>query len=75
MNIPVQIDDALYEKARVQAQVEQRTIAGQIEHWAMVGRTALDNPDLPATFIAEALASMQESRDQASPFEPRILKR
>ena len=30
-----------------QAQTEHRTIVGQIQYWAMVGRAALDNPDLP----------------------------
>lgn len=25
---------------------ERRTIAGQVEFWAMVGKAALDNPDL-----------------------------
>nr|WP_239249222.1 hypothetical protein [Candidatus Nitrotoga sp. M5] len=28
-----------------------------------VGRASLDNPDLPASFVAEALASMREPRD------------
>lgn len=71
MGMPVRIDDALYEQARAEAQVEHRTIAGQIEYWATVGRAALDNPDLPVSFIAEALASMRESREQATPFVPR----
>lgn len=75
MVISVRMDDALYEKAREQARVERRTISGQIEYWATVGRTALDNPDLPTSFIVEVLASMQESRDHATPFEPRSLKR
>jgi len=36
-----------------------------------VGRAALDNPDLPASFIAESLISMAEPRNQAKPFVPR----
>jgi hypothetical protein len=71
MGMPVRIDDTLYEQARTEAQVELRTIAGQIEYWAMVGRAALDNPDLPVSFVAEALASMREPRNQATPFVPR----
>ena len=71
MGMPVRIDDALYEQARTEARVEHRTIAGQIEYWATVGRTALDNPELPVSFIAEALASMREPREQATPFMPR----
>lgn len=71
MGMPVRIDDDLYEQARTEAQVEHRTIAGQIEYWAKIGRASLDNPDLPVSFIAEALASMREPRDQATPFVPR----
>ncbi len=71
MGMPVRIDETLYEQARTEALAEHRTIAGQIEYWAAVGRAALDNPDLPASFIAESLASMRESRDQATPFVPR----
>ncbi len=71
MGMPVRIDDVLYEQARTEAQVEHRTIAGQIEYWAKVGRASLDNPDLPVSFVAEALSSMREPRDQATPFVPR----
>ena len=71
MGMPVRIDDVLYEQARAEAQIEHRTIAGQIEFWAMVGRAALDNPDLPVTFVAQSLAALAEPREQATPFVPR----
>jgi hypothetical protein len=61
----------LYEQARHDATLEHRSIAGQIEFWARVGRAALDNPDLPVSFVAESLASMAESREQSLPFVPR----
>jgi len=53
---------------------EFRTVQGQIEFWAKVGRAALDNPDLPASFIAESLMAMNEPREQAEPFVPRTRK-
>ncbi|WP_045222266.1 ParD-like family protein [Desulfonatronum thioautotrophicum] len=71
MSIPVRIDENLYESARIEARIEHRTIAGQIEFWAKVGRVAIDNPDLPVTFIVDALASTAEPREWASPFIPR----
>jgi hypothetical protein len=71
MGMPVRIDDTLYEQARAEAQIEHRTIAGQLEFWAMVGRAALDNPDLPVTFVAQSLAALAEPREQATPFVPR----
>ena len=67
----IRIDQTLYNQARDEAVAEHRTIAGQVEYWAKVGRAALDNPDLPVSFIAESLASMAEPRDKASPFVPR----
>ena len=74
MGMPVRIDDTLYEQARAEAKVERRTIAGQIEFWAMVGRAALDKPDLPVTFVAESLLSMSEPREDATPFVRRSRK-
>ena len=67
----IRINQDLYEQAKQDAMIEHRTIAGQIEFWARVGRAALDNPDLPVSFIAESLASLDEPRDQAQPFVPR----
>jgi len=67
----IRIDQTLYEKARQEAQAEHRTIAGQVEYWAQIGRVALDNPDLPISFIAETLTSMAEPRDEATDFMPR----
>jgi hypothetical protein len=60
----------LYNQAREEAATEHRTIAGQVEYWAKIGRAALDNPDLPVSFIAESIASMAEPRDAATPFNP-----
>ena len=45
MSVSVRIDDTLVEEARVAAKAEFRTVQGQIEFWAKVGRAALDNPD------------------------------
>lgn len=70
----IRINQQLYEQARQDAALEHRTIAGQVEYWASVGRAALDNPDLPVSFIAETLASMAEPREQAEPFVPRSAK-
>ena len=67
----IRIDQTLYDQARRDALAEHRTIAGQVEYWAKLGRAALDNPDLPVSFIAESLASMAEAREDATPFVPR----
>jgi len=67
----IRIDQNLYNQAKIDATTEHRTIAGQIEFWAKIGRAALDNPDLPVSFVAEALASLAEPREDATPFVPR----
>lgn len=67
----IRIEQTLYDQAKADAVAEHRTIAGQVEFWARVGRAALDNPDLPVSFIAESLVSMAEPRASATLFVPR----
>ncbi len=70
----IRVNETLYKQAKADAAAEHRTIAGQIEFWAMIGRAALDNPDLPVSFVAESLVSMAEPREQSTPFLPRSRK-
>ncbi|MFM8246045.1 MAG: ParD-like family protein [Burkholderiaceae bacterium] len=70
MGMPVRIDDHLYEQAKAYAQAERRTIAGQLEFWAIVGKTALDNPDLPIDFVRDLLVARAEGPALATPFVP-----
>ena len=69
--LSVRIDETLVNAARVAAKAEFRTVQGQVEYWAKVGRAALDNPDLPVSFIAESLMSLAEPHDDSTPFVPR----
>lgn len=69
--VSVRIDENLVNEARASAKAEFRTVQGQLEFWAKVGRAALDNPDLPASFIAEALISQAEPREHSLDFVPR----
>lgn len=64
-SISIRVSNALYDQAKLDAVVDHRTIAGQIEYWARIGRAALDNPDLPVTFVAESLAALAEPKTQA----------
>jgi hypothetical protein len=70
-SISIRINQNLYEQAKQDAVIKHRSITGQIEFWAQLGRAAIDNPDLPISFIAESLASMKEPREQSQPFVPR----
>lgn len=69
--VSIRIDATLAHAARVAAKAEFRTVPAQIEYWAKVGRAALDNPDLPVSFIAESLVSLAEPREDSTPFVPR----
>lgn len=69
--LSVRIDEALVEAARVSAKAEFRSVQGQIEYWAKLGRAALDNPDLPVSFISESLMSLAEPHEDNAPFVPR----
>lgn len=70
-SVSVRLRQDLVESARVTAKAEFRTMQGQIEYWAMLGRAAVDNPDLPISFIAQSLISMAEPREDAQDFIPR----
>lgn len=72
--ISVRINEELVNAARAAAASEFRTIQGQIEFWAKVGRAALDNPDLPVEFVVDALQSLSTSREDTKPFIPRSAK-
>ena len=41
---------------------ERRTISGQIEFWTMIGKTILDNPDLPIDFVRDLMIAKGEGK-------------
>ena len=73
--LSVRIDENLINAARVAAKAEFRTVQGQVEYWAKVGRAALDNPDLPVSFVAESLMSLAAPHEDSLPFMPRTSTR
>lgn len=68
MGVPIRIDDNIYNEAKKMARAEHRSIPHQIEYWAMIGRCALDNPDLPIEFVKELLISKRQDHSLAEPF-------
>lgn len=69
--ISIHIDQQLYEQAQHKAELEHRSTIEQIEFWAKLGRAALENPDLPISFVAESLLSLMDSQRNLEPFIPR----
>jgi hypothetical protein len=74
MGMPVRIDDQLYAQAKAHAHADRRSIAGQVEFWALIGKAALDNPDLPIDFVRDLLVARAEGLTLATPFVPQGLK-
>lgn len=68
MSVPIRINQAIYNEAKKTARAEFRSIPSQIEFWAMIGKCALDNPELPIEFVKELLISKHQDRSLAEPF-------
>lgn len=59
----IRIDSQLYNDAKIEGKANFRSAPQQINFWAMVGRNALANPDLPVDFIAELLIAKESATE------------
>jgi len=60
MPTAIRISDDLLKHARLISKLENRSITGQIEHWAHIGKIAEENPDMPYTLIKDILKGLAE---------------
>jgi len=60
MSTAVKISDNLVKEAKVFAKIENRSMTGQIEHWAKIGKLVEDNPDLTFKLVREILVGLEE---------------
>jgi len=60
MSIAVRISNELIKEAKTLAKVENRSVTGQIEYWAKIGKIAEQNPTLPYKLIKEILIGIEE---------------
>lgn len=56
----VRISDDLLNLARKVSKAENRSLTGQIEYWAKIGRLAEENPELSYQLIREVLLGIDE---------------
>jgi hypothetical protein len=56
----VRVSEELIKEARKYSRVDHRSITGQIEHWARIGKCAEENPDLTYDLIKEILIGIEE---------------
>ncbi len=62
MATSVKLSDKLISEARIKSKVFNRSLSGQIEHWAKIGKLAEENPDLTYEFIMGILVSIEEAK-------------
>jgi len=62
MPTAVKISDELIAQARIKSKIFKRSIAGQIEYWAQIGKIVEENPDLPMPFIQDILLGKEQIR-------------
>jgi len=60
MPTAVRISEELVNEARKISKVDHRSLTGQIEHWARIGKCAEENPDLTYDLIKELLLGIEE---------------
>lgn len=69
MATAVRVSEALVNEAKRFSRVDQRSLAGQIEHWARMGKCAEENPDLTYSLIKEILIGLEElNRDEKTEY-------
>ena len=69
MPTAVSISDDLFEKASIKSKAFKRSVAGQIEYWAIIGQMIEENPDLPLPFIQDILEGREQIRaGQGTPY-------
>ena len=60
MATAIRISEELIGDAKKFSRIDHRSLTGQIEHWARIGKCAEENPDLPYTLIKEILIGIEE---------------
>lgn len=60
MATAVRVSDDLVNEARKYSKIDHRSLTGQIEHWAIIGKCAEENPDLTYDLIKKILIGIEE---------------
>ena len=60
MATSIRISEKLVNEAKKYSRIDHRSITGQIEHWARIGKCIEENPDLTYSLIKEILIGIEE---------------
>ncbi|MCK4541735.1 MAG: hypothetical protein KAU17_05815, partial [Spirochaetales bacterium] len=55
MTRAVRVSEELVQKAKIYSKIDKRSVTGQIEYWAEIGKCAEENPDLTYGVIKEIM--------------------
>lgn len=66
MTTAVRVSQELVREAKIYSKIDKRSVTGQIEHWARIGKCAEDNPDLTYSLIKELLIGLVELEQEES---------
>jgi len=70
MTTAVRIKDELVKEAKKYSKIDNRSLTGQIEHWARIGKCAEENPDLTYSLIKDILIGLAElERGESSEYK------
>ena len=69
MATSVKLSEEIISQAKVVSKALNRSVSGQIEYWAKIGKIAEENPDLTYEVIKDILLSLQEvDADMIEPY-------
>ena len=63
MSIAIKISSEIAQEARLTAKVTRRSMAGQVEYWAFIGKIAEENPDLSFLVINDILLGREQLKE------------
>jgi len=70
MATAIRISEGLIDEAKKYSRIDHRSLTGQIEHWARIGKCAEENPDLSYSQIKEILIGIEElDRGESTEYE------
>jgi len=68
MATAVKLSEEIVSEAKIMSKALNRSVAGQIEYWAKIGKIAEENPDLNYEFIKNIFIAQEEK--QAGKLKP-----
>ncbi|MEA2015298.1 MAG: hypothetical protein U9O59_01030 [Actinomycetota bacterium] len=63
MSKAIKISGGIAQEAKLVAKITRRSMAGQVEYWAFIGKIAEDNPDLSYSVIKDILLGREQLRE------------